>query len=278
MSAVTVLGLGNLGRALAARFVAAGHETTVWNRTPRDVPGATTLGSVADAAPLVVVAVLDHPAATDVLADVPLAGRTIVNLTSGTPALATALAESVTARGGDYLAGAVYAIPQTIGTPDASIIYSGARTAHDRWRTELELLGTSRFLGEAPGLASSYDLAILAGMYGLLGGFLHAAAMADAAGITATDLTPLLSTWLAGTLPALPEFAREIDARDYRTEMSNLDINRAGLVNIIEESRAQGVSTAFLDPLRTVVDEQAADHPKESLARVVESLRHHRNR
>ncbi|WP_234436505.1 NAD(P)-binding domain-containing protein, partial [Streptomyces sp. XY511] len=33
-SAVTVLGLGPMGRSLAAAFLAAGLPTTVWNRTP----------------------------------------------------------------------------------------------------------------------------------------------------------------------------------------------------------------------------------------------------
>ncbi|MER6901101.1 NAD(P)-binding domain-containing protein, partial [Amycolatopsis sp. NPDC000740] len=31
---VTVVGLGSMGRALAGAFLAAGHPTTVWNRTP----------------------------------------------------------------------------------------------------------------------------------------------------------------------------------------------------------------------------------------------------
>lgn len=33
-SAVTVLGLGPMGRALAGAFLDAGLRTTVWNRTP----------------------------------------------------------------------------------------------------------------------------------------------------------------------------------------------------------------------------------------------------
>ncbi|MGV7904205.1 NAD(P)-binding domain-containing protein, partial [Mycobacterium kansasii] len=31
---VTILGLGAMGRAIAAAFVDAGHRVTVWNRTP----------------------------------------------------------------------------------------------------------------------------------------------------------------------------------------------------------------------------------------------------
>ena len=47
---VAFLGLGIMGQPMAANLVKAGHEVTVWNRTPREVPGATTAGSPAEAA------------------------------------------------------------------------------------------------------------------------------------------------------------------------------------------------------------------------------------
>src|SRR5436853_6194918 len=44
------LGLGIMGRPMAANLVKAGHEVTVWNRTPgKDVPGAKTAASPAEA-------------------------------------------------------------------------------------------------------------------------------------------------------------------------------------------------------------------------------------
>ena len=48
---IAFLGLGIMGRPMAARLVAAGHEVSVWNRTARQhVEGATTAVSPADAA------------------------------------------------------------------------------------------------------------------------------------------------------------------------------------------------------------------------------------
>src|SRR5689334_1385466 len=46
---VAFLGLGIMGRPMAANLVKAGHEVTVWNRTPKDVPGAQTATTPADA-------------------------------------------------------------------------------------------------------------------------------------------------------------------------------------------------------------------------------------
>ena len=48
---VAFLGLGIMGRSMAANLVKAGHELTVWNRTPgKDVEGARSAASPAEAA------------------------------------------------------------------------------------------------------------------------------------------------------------------------------------------------------------------------------------
>ncbi len=48
---IAFLGLGIMGRPMASRLVAAGHEVSVWNRTARQhLDGATTAVSPADAA------------------------------------------------------------------------------------------------------------------------------------------------------------------------------------------------------------------------------------
>jgi 3-hydroxyisobutyrate dehydrogenase-like beta-hydroxyacid dehydrogenase len=47
---VAFLGLGIMGRPMAANLVKAGHEVAVWNRTPKQVEGARTAESPADAA------------------------------------------------------------------------------------------------------------------------------------------------------------------------------------------------------------------------------------
>ena len=43
---ITVLGMGNMGRAFAARAVQTGHQTTVWNRTPGRVADLVASGAI----------------------------------------------------------------------------------------------------------------------------------------------------------------------------------------------------------------------------------------
>ena len=43
---ITVLGMGNMGRAFAARAIETGHQTTVWNRTPGRVTALAASGAI----------------------------------------------------------------------------------------------------------------------------------------------------------------------------------------------------------------------------------------
>ncbi|MFI6284026.1 NAD(P)-dependent oxidoreductase [Streptomyces sp. NPDC051018] len=281
---VTVIGLGNLGLVLAETFLSAGHPTTVWNRSPAKADKLVARGAVRAATPaeaitageLVVVALLDTDTVRDTLAPAgpALAGRTLVNITTSAPGPARELAAWAAGHGADHLEGAVYAVPQTIGTPEAFVLYSGSRAAFDTYRDQLDLLGASVFTGGDAGLGSVYDMAILSGMYGMFSGFFQAVALAGTEQIKAADLTVHLVAWLKAVADALPGFAAEIDSGDYATVTSNLEMNAAGLGGILSATVAQGIGTELLSPLRTLLDDQVAQgHGAASLSRAIESLR-----
>ncbi|MEU5170020.1 MULTISPECIES: NAD(P)-dependent oxidoreductase [Streptomyces] len=284
---VTVIGLGNLGRALARTFLDNGHPTTVWNRSaakadPLVADGARRAATVTEAVAageLVIVCVLDYDAVRQLLdpAAEALRGRVLVNLTSGTPGPARELAARVAGLGAAYLDGAVYAVPQTIGTREAFVLYSGAADAFEAHRQELGILGDAVFVGTDAGSTSLHDVALLSGMYGMFAGFFQALAIGDSAGIRPTELTTLLVRWLHEAAAALPGFAQEIETGDYTTETSNLEINAVGLANILIATRAQGVPVDLLTPLQELFAEQIAQgHGRAGMSRTIESLRHRR--
>ena len=43
---ITILGMGNMGRAFAARAIETGHQTTIWNRTPGRVAALVASGAI----------------------------------------------------------------------------------------------------------------------------------------------------------------------------------------------------------------------------------------
>ena len=206
MSDITVVGLGAMGTALAEAFLNKGHAVTVWNRSPAKAEplvakGAVLAASVEEAvrsSPLIVVCLLVYDTVHEALgpAGAALSGRTLVNLTNGTPEQARAMSGWAAKHGASYVDGGIMAVPPMIGGPHALILYSGSGQAFEAFSGQLGALGTSKYLGEDAGLAPLYDISLLTGMYGMLAGTLHALALTGAAGIPAGEFTPLLASWL----------------------------------------------------------------------------------
>jgi 3-hydroxyisobutyrate dehydrogenase-like beta-hydroxyacid dehydrogenase len=281
---VTVVGLGRMGAALAGAFLNGGHATTVWNRdaakadplVARGAVRATTAAEAFTASRLVVICVLDNDAVRRLLHPLAgkLTGRVLVNLTTGTPAEARELAGWAAGQGAEYLDGAIMAIPQGVGGPEAVLLFSGSQAAFTAHRQALARLGACEYFGADAGLAALHDLALLSGMYGLLSGFFHGVALVGTERVTAGAFLPLATRMLAATLGFLPDIAREVDTRSYTTDVSSLQINAAALEMLVAVSRAQGIGVDVPAPLaalyRRAVDEgRAAD----SLASLVEVLR-----
>lgn len=260
MSDVTVIGLGAMGSALADRFLKQNHAVTVWNRSAskadplvaKGAQRAETIGEAIAASNLLVVCLLNYHTLYEVLgsADGSLSGRVLVNLTNGTPAQARAIARWVNERGADYLDGGIMAIPPMIGQPKAFLLYSGSQRVFDAHRKALDSLGTSKYLGSDAGLAPLYDLALLTGMYGMFAGAIHATALVGTEKVEARQFMPLLSSWVNAMMEGLPDLAERVDTGDYTREVvSNLDMQVAAYINIIEASKGQGISTELIAPM-----------------------------
>jgi 3-hydroxyisobutyrate dehydrogenase-like beta-hydroxyacid dehydrogenase len=109
---VAFLGLGIMGRSMAANLVKAGHEVAVWNRSAgKDVEGARSAASPADAAQgaeVVWMCVSDTKAAEQVLfgadgVEQSLAsGMIIADSSTISPSATVRFAQRVKARGVDY--------------------------------------------------------------------------------------------------------------------------------------------------------------------------------
>ncbi|MFF0488852.1 NAD(P)-dependent oxidoreductase [Nocardia sp. NPDC004068] len=279
---VTLLGLGAMGRALAAALLADGHPVTVWNRTPgraADLPGAVVAPALADAlaAPGPILAcLLDHASVHDTLDPVAadLSGRTLINLTSTTPDEARELAAWAAAHGVAYLDGGIMAVPQMIGAPGASILYSGSAAIFDDHRGLLETFGAAEYFGDDAGLASLYDFALLSGMYLMFAGFAHGAALVGSAGVSATEFAARATPWVRAMAAGFAGHAAFIDSGDYRADTQSLAFNKAALDALVRASRAAGVPLTVLGPVKALLDAQVADgHGGESFARIFEGLR-----
>lgn len=281
---VTVVGLGAMGREIARVLLEAGHPVTVWNRMPSRADdlvarGATRAGTVEQAvagSPLVLVCVLDYAATRELLEPVAaeLAGRTVVQLTTGTPRQARELAAWAAGHGVDYVDGGMMATPPMIGTEASVFLYSGDEAAFRRYRPALDLLGTGRWCGADAGLAALHDLALLSGMYTMFAGFLHGAALVGTAGVSAAEFAGSAVDWLRAMTGSLPSAAAFVDSGDYTTDVQDVAFNKAALDVIVQAGVEQGVAPDLVAPIRELLARQLAEgHGKEAFDRIIESIR-----
>lgn len=233
MGDVSMLGCGRMGSGMVRALRDAGTEVTAWNRTRRKAevlagPGVEVVDSVGEAlaaSPVSLVCVTDYGATRELLdgEEDRLAGRTVVQLSNGTPDAARALGRRVTRADGDYLDGTIFSYPKAVGTDDLLIMYSGDPEVFKTNQGLLERLGgTATHLSEDPGAASALDLAAVPPA------MLAAIAIWQGAKICEIEGLPFetFAKTIRGLVPAIAEDALQKAAdRDLPTEPDKVEIS-----------------------------------------------------
>jgi len=199
---VAFLGLGIMGRSMAANLVKAGHEVAAWNRTAgKDVEGARRAASPADAAQgaeVIWMCVSDTKAVESVLfgeggAEASLAsGMIIADSSTISPSATKRFAERVKARGVDYVDA-----PMTgskIAAANGSLIFmvGGDEAVIGRLQPVFDAMGKQVFRmgetskGQATKLVMNLQIALI------YEGFAEALTLATKLGVDADKLIPLV--------------------------------------------------------------------------------------
>ena len=255
MSEISVIGLGLMGAALAKTLHGADHDLTVWNRSPERMKPFADLGVVtaksaaeAIAASPVILICIDNYTVTEALLEtdgipVLLAGRTVVQLSTGTPKEARDAAQWMAARGVAYLDGAILAGPTDIGTEDGQILLAGEVVAHERVGPLLDCLGGRvRYLGTIVGAASALDLAWLTTCYGRFMAIIHAANLCGSEGASLEEFIAIFKDE-----PAIQHYTRVIAEDRFDETTATLQVWGAALQRIRQQGQDAGISTEIPD-------------------------------
>jgi 3-hydroxyisobutyrate dehydrogenase-like beta-hydroxyacid dehydrogenase len=258
-SAVTVLGLGPMGRALAGAFLEAGLRTTVWNRTPGRAQELVERGAVSARSPqeavaastLTVVCVVNYDAVDAIVRQDPvtaaLKGRTVANLTADTPARARDAAAWAAEHGIDYLDGAIMTPTTTIGTPGAVFLHSGPEELYRRHQPVLDALGgTHTHLGTDVGRAAAYDIALLDVFWTAIAGYAHALAVAKAEGVTARELAPFAAGIATILPPIFEQSAAEVDDGRFPGDGNPIVSAASSMAHIVHTAEAHGIDAGVM--------------------------------
>lgn len=192
MTDISVIGLGRMGSAIALALIKAGHGITVWNRSPSKVAplverGARPAANPAEAvqaSPVVLICVDNYKITREILEQGNtlrgLDGRTVIQLSTGTPKEARESEVWLKAVGAECVDGAMLCGPTHIGTSDALILVSGQKTAYERSERFLRPLDANhRYLGENVAAPATLDLAWLCQRLCLFLGLAHGALMCE---------------------------------------------------------------------------------------------------
>ena len=166
---IAFIGVGRMGRGMAARLIAAGHELTIYDpvasaTAPLAALGAKVASSVADAASSSTVAMASVPGPADaretarLIADSP-ALEIFVDLSTSGPAAAQAIAALLEPRGISAIDAPVSGGVKGAASGKLAFMASGPMAAMQRVRPLLEVLGKVYELGEKPGLGQTVKLA-----------------------------------------------------------------------------------------------------------------------
>jgi 3-hydroxyisobutyrate dehydrogenase-like beta-hydroxyacid dehydrogenase len=284
---VTVIGLGQMGSTLAKLLMQNDYRVTVWNRTQSKADdlvkeGAYLAGSIVDAiraSPVVVICVFDYNATRDIL-DRPevtavLKGRTIIQLTTGSPKDAIASEQWANIYEADYLDGAIQVAPEQMAKPDTTIFVSGAAEA---FRTSEKILkvfgGNIKYLGERASAAAAMDLASLSYLYGSLLGFFHAVRIAESEGFSINLLGQIISEISPGFADFIKYEAGVIQSGNFNITQSPLSISVEATARILRASEEYGINTDVIRLAANFFAEAAkAGYGKEELASLVKVFR-----
>ncbi len=281
---VCVIGLGNMGSALAEALITSGHRVTVWNRTASKCEalaeaGASVAASVfeaAAAAQAIVVCVTDHDASvsllrTDEVASA-LRGRWLVQLSTVTAEESRELGRWAEENGIAYLDGAILASPSHIRTNAGEpIVYSGPRALFDANVNVLGGMGAiPEFVGEAIGGAATFGLTVYANYYGSMLAFIHGAAICHAAGFP-------IKTYIdqAYVSESTRRHLGEMIAKRSYDDISvcSIEVDVAAYEHVTKLSEELGIDAAFPRTVASYLDRAIAKgHGQQELAAIFELM------
>jgi len=250
---ISVIGVGQMGAAIARTLGRAGCAVTVWNRTPakadalraEGIAVAADLGAAAAASPLVIMCLADTTAVRAVQSDsrfgVAMRGRTLVQFTNGSTADAEAGLAWARECGVEYLCGTILSVPAMLGTRDATVLYFGAHETFAKHAESLEALSSVELAGPDHGQIGTLTASLECFAITALVGFLQGAALIQASGLDLRQyLQASLACWptIRSALSATPDM---VTNRNYVGRQASIDVLLSSARLMLESCARAGI-------------------------------------
>jgi 3-hydroxyisobutyrate dehydrogenase-like beta-hydroxyacid dehydrogenase len=253
MSEVTVIGLGNMGSALARALRENGRTVTVWNRSPEKAAplvdrGAALAPSPSAAimdSPIIMMCVTNYAAANHILDEVAanLAGKLLVQFTTGSPQDARASETWAHEHEAEYLDCAITGSPSSMGTPSAHILVAGREGTYQKAEPILKVLASHLdYKGESIGLASAWEMVFIMHYYGMFLSLFHSVQICQTEGIPLEEYITLLGEQGKNYEKWLCE---NIQSGNYQETSSPLELWAGGIGQIAQHAQDSHIHAEF---------------------------------
>jgi 3-hydroxyisobutyrate dehydrogenase-like beta-hydroxyacid dehydrogenase len=263
----------------------AGRKVTVWNRSPEKMEplvvlgahGPSDFGEALAASPRVIVCISDYQTTADLFErpDVTplLQGRTVIQLSTGTPKEAKESEKWFNDLGASYLDGAILCWPGNIGTPSGLILVAGQEPVFEDCQTDLQHLADDlRYLGSNIGAASTLDLAFLSRLVGVIFGSIHGALVCESEGVPVSEYTALLPA--NDRAVPLTQTISEGTFTKVSKGGATVDVAGSAVTRIRQQANDAGINSELPDLLCDWVKRaQTAGYGSEETAAVIKVIR-----
>jgi 3-hydroxyisobutyrate dehydrogenase-like beta-hydroxyacid dehydrogenase len=269
---IAFIGLGAMGRHMAANLLRSGQIVHVWNRNPEPVQaladkGAKPAATAAECgiADVVFTMLADDNATRAVMLeggvlDAMAPGSIHVNMATVSVAFAREMAALHMDKGVGYVAAPVLGRVDVAEAGKLNILAGGADELVNRVQPLLDLMGqkTWRF-GAAPEQANAIKLACNLTLACAIEAMGEGAALARAHAIPAESFIELITTTLFAGSPVYKGYGGMIAQQRYSPAGFKLSLGQKDVRLAVEAAAGQGLPLAFGDALQGVLTE-AVDH------------------
>lgn len=257
---VGFIGMGRMGRGMAARLAQEGHKVRAWNRSPeaaRGIPGVTAVGSAAEAfAGDAVISMLADDAALEavVVQGGLLDGAGRPGLHLGMSTISVALAERLTAVHGragiPYVSAPVFGRPDVAEAGKLNIVAAGPEAAITAAAPLLEAMGAKTWrYGEEPKRANAVKLAGNFMLVAAIEAMGEACAFTEGHGVKGGEFLDLMTNTIFAS-PVYKNYGAAIAARRYEPPGFGLRLGAKDIRLALQAAEAAGVPMPFASVVR----------------------------
>ncbi len=287
---IAVVGLGNLGKAIASALHNHQLPISVWNRTRENTLScfdgsklngrpevARTLEEAILHSEIILICVSDFDAVKSIVGSMDercnLDGKILLQFSTLDIQQARQISVWACSRNVSLIECSFLGIPTDVVNKTATVLCSGSLASYRSVGEILGVLGTSEHISEEYGAIYEFDKSYYCFAYSLLIGFIQGAALADASGYSISTYARIVADRMPFFADKVELLGEEMMSGNYETSQATIRVWSEAFHNAIEQCHKVGIDGRLPEVLADIMqDSILAGHGDQSLSAITELL------